>query len=724
MNFTEFKIKEFPGKKFKSALLKQAGKIFKKSGPDEAKKFLSEKYDSDYVKRDFQPPAYTNIISLSRPLTEWPIYKCSEEIQKYVYSLSYDKFKELNPGTSKTTHDEWFAKTGVDAHGYRDVQGLNKIFNNAKSIYEGVLLKVKNRNDKKRKKVEEKNIWLETQNRPAEEFKEETALDDNGYLINPPGINHNIYTYQQTKVRPVDPVKDKEKLPTTYLFKPTDIIPCGVPVSRCDIPKGTPGYIPDFQRPQVNLKRQRMRLSKKDRSQNALYGVLNIGNDWIIFDVRGLLRNVYWRKLSDKNTLSIDSLLNLFTGDPVIDPKRNRLTFIYKDGVIKNSTQKNCSYKKSLEILEKNAPCTLISMDLGQTHPVSARISRVKKSSKGFIADTIDLNFLPKHLLDEISHYRNKCDELEEKLHQDAVKLLIVEQQTEIEVLNNFNSDKAKQIIANKYNILLQNLPWNEMTSNSTFIASEFIKNGGLESDVICNFTKKKITDFDIFKSIKPKLSSETRKALTEKEWELKKTSPGYLKLSKQKSELSRRCINYIISKANGLYPNTTIILNKENLNVRIFTGSGKREPGWNNFFARKKENRWLIPALDKAITDVAQNKGMIVIESNPSFTSQTCPKCRSCNKENRFGEKFECLNCGSTFNADLEVATFNLEQIVLTGTKLPGPPKDASSPVVKKMRKPLARAKSVKNQRKVEQDSDEVLSEVKLDDDLSQTTP
>ena len=78
--------------------------------------------------------------------------------------------------------------------------------------------------------------------------------------------------------------------------------------------------------------------------------------------------------------------------------------------------------------------------------------------------------------------------------------------------------------------------------------------------------------------------------------------------------------------------------------------------------------------AFHKALTELAAFKGVMVIEVNPSFTSQRCVKCFYIDKGNRSGEHFKCLKCGHYANADIEIATSNIEMIALSGEKIVGP--------------------------------------------------
>lgn len=50
----------------------------------------------------------------------------------------------------------------------------------------------------------------------------------------------------------------------------------------------------------------------------------------------------------------------------------------------------------------------------------------------------------------------------------------------------------------------------------------------------------------------------------------------------------------------------------------------------------------------------LAELSGVAVEEHWPGYTSQTCPRCGFCHKENRRGIHFECLSCGFLSHADV----------------------------------------------------------------------
>lgn len=60
--------------------------------------------------------------------------------------------------------------------------------------------------------------------------------------------------------------------------------------------------------------------------------------------------------------------------------------------------------------------------------------------------------------------------------------------------------------------------------------------------------------------------------------------------------------------------------------------------------------------------------QGGNLIEINPRYTSQTCPKCGHTAKENRRGKRFVCVKCGHTDDADRNAA-INILEVGQTST-------------------------------------------------------
>jgi len=77
----------------------------------------------------------------------------------------------------------------------------------------------------------------------------------------------------------------------------------------------------------------------------------------------------------------------------------------------------------------------------------------------------------------------------------------------------------------------------------------------------------------------------------------------------------------------------------------------GKNPKRNKNF--RKAMAPWVVRQVVARIENKASENRVHLIKVNPSYTSQTCPDCRTVNKENRKGENFKCVTCGYTGDSD-----------------------------------------------------------------------
>jgi hypothetical protein len=699
--------KNFEGCRFQIDHLKIAGRKLAREGEAAAIEYLLDK-KCEGLPPNFQPPAKGNVIAQSRPFTEWAPYRASVAIQKYIYSLSVDERKVCDPGSSSDSHEKWFKQTGVQNYGYTHVQGLNLIFKHALARYDGVLKKVDNRNEKNRKKAERVNSFRREEGLPEEVFEEEKATDETGHLLQPPGVNHSIYCYQSVRPKPFNPRKPGGiSLPEAYSgysLKPQDELPIGS-LDRLSIPPGQPGYVPEWQRSQLTTQKHRRkrswysaqkwkprtgRTSTFDpdrlncaRAQGAILAVVRIHEDWVVFDVRGLLRNALWRELAGKG-LTVRDLLDFFTGDPVVDTKRGVVTFTYKLGKVDVHSLRTVRGKRSKKVLEDltlSSDVGLVTIDLGQTNVLAADYSKVTRSENGeLLAVPLSKSFLPKHLLHEVTAYRTSYDQMEEGFRRKALLTLTEDQQVEVTLVRDFSVESSKTKLL-QLGVDVTSLPWEKMSSNTTYISDQLLQQGADPASLFfdgerdgkpCRHKKKDRTWAYL---VRPKVSPETRKALNEALWALKNTSPEFESLSKRKIQFSRRCMNYLLNEAKRISGCGQVVFVIEDLNVRVHHGRGKRAIGWDNFFKPKRENRWFMQALHKAASELAIHRGMHIIEACPARSSITCPKCGHCDPENRCSsdrEKFLCVKCGAAFHADLEVATFNLRKVALTGTALP----------------------------------------------------
>lgn len=56
-----------------------------------------------------------------------------------------------------------------------------------------------------------------------------------------------------------------------------------------------------------------------------------------------------------------------------------------------------------------------------------------------------------------------------------------------------------------------------------------------------------------------------------------------------------------------------------------------------------------------------AKEAGIAVIYVDPTYTSQTCPRCNHISRDNRYGLEFRCEICGYESHAD-RVGAMNIE--------------------------------------------------------------
>jgi len=122
-----------PNERLSANAWKRVGKILKKD-PLEEEKGLAEarEYVEGFLSEpnnqcNFRPPAKANIVALSRPFEEWPIFKASRDIQEKIYALPYSQAKLIpKKSLNAETREEFFKLIGFDS-GSLHAQGLNLI---------------------------------------------------------------------------------------------------------------------------------------------------------------------------------------------------------------------------------------------------------------------------------------------------------------------------------------------------------------------------------------------------------------------------------------------------------------------------------------------------------------------------------------------------------------------------------------------------------------------
>jgi len=76
--------------------------------------------------------------------------------------------------------------------------------------------------------------------------------------------------------------------------------------------------------------------------------------------------------------------------------------------------------------------------------------------------------------------------------------------------------------------------------------------------------------------------------------------------------------------------------------------------------FSKKFNNklqRWSYPKVLNKLSMICEEQGINLVKVDPAYTSQTCSKCGHKHKDNRKLEKFLCLSCGMTMDADFNAS-------------------------------------------------------------------
>ena len=88
----------------------------------------------------------------------------------------------------------------------------------------------------------------------------------------------------------------------------------------------------------------------------------------------------------------------------------------------------------------------------------------------------------------------------------------------------------------------------------------------------------------------------------------------------------------------------------------------------------RKAMAPWIVSQVVNRISNKASENRVRLIKVNPANTSRTCPICRGVSKENRKGEKFQCIICGYKGDADSVGALNILDKTLVTLGSLQSP--------------------------------------------------
>ncbi len=143
----------------------------------------------------------------------------------------------------------------------------------------------------------------------------------------------------------------------------------------------------------------------------------------------------------------------------------------------------------------------------------------------------------------------------------------------------------------------------------------------------------------------------------------------------KQKSKGFYRSLterdNYVNECVNRLDLSNVKVLVVENLkDVKRCTRKKRRI---RKSFMNKLQ-RWTYPLLLNRLGLRCEREGVLLVNINPAYTSQTCSKCKNKDKKSRRGENFKCITCGyeadADYNASLNILMKHLdgESIVSQG--------------------------------------------------------
>lgn len=122
-----------------------------------------------------------------------------------------------------------------------------------------------------------------------------------------------------------------------------------------------------------------------------------------------------------------------------------------------------------------------------------------------------------------------------------------------------------------------------------------------------------------------------------------------------QNHKISRQIVNYAIQE------NASIIKLEKLENIRKTTRTSRKNA--------KNLHNWSFYQLQQFITYKANLAGIKVIEVNPAYTSQTCPRCDKRNKAD--DRRYEC-SCGFKAHRDRVGAINIMRQPVADGNSLP----------------------------------------------------
>jgi hypothetical protein len=343
-----------------------------------------------------------------------------------------------------------------------------------------------------------------------------------------------------------------------------------------------------------------------------------------------------------------------------------------------------------------------MSIDLGQNELIACQVWSPDGKHKKFLvlpeefismtrkppSKTRDTKGLSSRFVGEVPAYREAHLSNQLAIYRLAVESLTTEQQAEVRARDADTAEQARKTLCERYLIPPDVLDWSVMTRGgfhpSTLIAEYLKAQGYPESEYMREYCERKkksdkaepkrvlkmARDSRFAYEARVKLSESTAKALREAQYELQRHDPNYHRLSVWRKELVRRIVNWSLQESKA----EVIILEDLSTGGFFQKGSGICPPGWNGFFEKRRDNRWLINALHSAYCDLATHRGMRVCLVPAYRTSITCPNldCKHVDSRNRKGVNFLCTRCGFEGHADRDVAAVNIYRVAAIGSALP----------------------------------------------------
>lgn len=132
-----------------------------------------------------------------------------------------------------------------------------------------------------------------------------------------------------------------------------------------------------------------------------------------------------------------------------------------------------------------------------------------------------------------------------------------------------------------------------------------------------------------------------------------------YEKISRKKqgSKLFRKALKERDNKINEVINKEINLLEVKQLIVEDLKSVKRKTKGKIRKSFNNKLQRWTYPKVISKLERKAEEEAVQFLRVPPAYTSQTCSSCGFRHKDNRKGEKFLCLSCGYSSDADINAA-------------------------------------------------------------------